>query len=63
MIKLFIAKTPEEKAKDKKAYKVIQTLRGVLQPRKAQKSAEQAHTLINENVSAMGSMKQKNGGR
>ncbi|MBR2299009.1 MAG: hypothetical protein IJ870_00350 [Alphaproteobacteria bacterium] len=56
-------KTAEEKAKDKKAYKVIQTLRGILQPKKSKKIPENVQVLTNEQTAALQMLQQKEGGR
>ncbi len=56
-------KTAEEKAKDKKAYRIVQTLRGILQPKKSKKAPESAKVLTNEQTTALQMSQQKEGGR
>ena len=55
-------KTAEEKAKDKKAYKIIQTLRGVLRPKKSRKVVEEK-VQTNEQTPLRQVIEQRDGGR
>jgi len=56
-------KTTEEKAKDKKTYKIIQTLRGVLRPKKSRKAAEAENVQTNEQVAIRQVIEQRDVGR
>ncbi len=51
----------EEKAKNRKAYKVIQTLRGIFKPKKTKKISGQVRVLTNEETATIQSPQQRDG--